>query len=70
MSIAVADFNGDGKADLVTADGYSDTATVLLGNGDETFAAPLSPPTGTSPSFAAVGDFNGDGLPDWQLRTT
>jgi hypothetical protein len=63
-SVAVADFNGDGKADLVTADAGSNTVTVLLGNGDGTFAAPLSPAAGTDPIFAAVGDFNGDGWPD------
>ncbi len=63
-SVAVADFNGDGKADLVTANAGSNTVTVLLGNGDGTFAAPLSPAAGTDPIFAAVGDFNGDGLPD------
>jgi hypothetical protein len=63
-SVAIADFNGDGKADLVTANGGSDTATVLLGNGDGTFAAPQSPATGKTPIFAGVGDFNGDGTPD------
>ena len=31
--IAVGDFNGDGKSDLVTADYTADTASVLLGNG-------------------------------------
>ena len=63
-SIAVGDFNGDGKADLVTGDAGSNTATVLLGNGDGTFAAPLNPPAGTNSLFVGVGDFNGDGLPD------
>ena len=63
-SIAVGDFNGDGKADLVTGNAGSNTASVLLGNGDGTFAAPLSPAAGTNPLFVAVGDFNGDGLPD------
>jgi hypothetical protein len=63
-SVAVADFNGDGKPDLVTADAGSNTLTVLTGNGDGTFAAPLSPAAGTNPIFAAVGDFNGDGIPD------
>jgi hypothetical protein len=63
-SVAVADFNGDGKADLVIANAGSNTLTVLLGNGDGTFAAPLSPAAGTDPLFVALGDFNGDGIPD------
>jgi FG-GAP-like repeat len=64
QSVAVADFNGDGKADLAIANAGSDTVTVLLGNGDGTFTAPLSPATGATPNYAAVGDFNGDGIPD------
>ena len=63
-SVAVADFNGDGKPDLVTANAGSNTVTVLLGNGDGTFATPLSFAAGADPVFAAVGDFNGDGIPD------
>ncbi len=63
-SVAVADFNGDGKADLAVANAGSKTITVLLGNGDGTFAAPLTTAAGADPVFAAVGDFNGDGIPD------
>lgn len=64
QSVAVGDFNGDGKADLVTANAASNTATVLLGNGDGTFTLADSPTTGVDPLFGAVGDFNGDGLSD------
>ncbi|HWW15615.1 MAG TPA: VCBS repeat-containing protein [Candidatus Dormibacteraeota bacterium] len=63
-SVVVADFNGDGKADLAIANAGSNTVAVLLGNGDGSFAVPLSPATGTTPNYAAVGDFNGDGIPD------
>jgi len=38
--------------------------SVLLGNGDGSFASPLQFETGTAPSSVAMGDFNGDGLPD------
>jgi hypothetical protein len=63
-SIAIADFNGDGKLDLALA-GSSQTA-ILLGNGDGTFtAAPNPPQIGTSQLVAA--DFNGDGELDLAL---
>ena len=63
-SVAVGDFNGDGKADLVTSNAGSDTVTVLLGNGDGTFTVTANPKVGATPNFAAAGDFNGDGLSD------
>ena len=37
LSLAVGDFNGDGKLDLATANDYDVTVSVLLGNGDGTF---------------------------------
>ena len=60
----MGDFNGDGKSDLVTADGDDDTACVLLGNGNGTFQAKQAFGTGAGCSFVAVGDFNGDGKSD------
>ena len=58
-NVYVADFNGDGKLDLLSSDG-----TMNLGHGDGTFTAgtPVSVPNGVS--FLAVADFNGDGKPD------
>jgi hypothetical protein len=63
-SIAVGDFNGDGKPDLAVANSNDNTVTVLLGNGDGTFEAAASPATGVNPTSIAVGDFNGDGKTD------
>ena len=62
--VAVADFNGDGKSDLATADQNDDTASVLLGNGNGTFQAKQSFGTGSHPALVAAADFNGDGVND------
>jgi hypothetical protein len=64
-SIAVADFNADGKQDLALVDTYANSVITLLGNGDGTFqkAAP-SPTVGQFPNEVVAGDFNGDGIPD------
>ena len=61
----VADFDGDGKADLAVTNS-DNTLTILLGNGDGTFRATAASPM-TFPYTASVGpsaDFNGDGIPD------
>jgi FG-GAP-like repeat len=63
-SVAVGDFNGDGKLDLVTANFAANTVSVLLAKGDGTFQAKVDYPTGSSPHAVAVGDFNGDGKSD------
>ena len=57
------DFNGDGKSDLVVANQYSSNVSILLGNGDGTFAAAVNY-AAADPLSVAVGDFNGDGKSD------
>src|SRR5437879_13290803 len=52
-SVAVEDFNEDGKADLVTP------GDVLLGNGDGSFQAAQDYAAGSD--SVAVGNFDGDG---------
>jgi hypothetical protein len=66
FSVVVGDFNGDGIQDLAVANDGSNNVTVLLGNGSGGFtAAPGSPfAVGSGPESVAVGDFNGDGIPD------
>src|SRR4249920_3811620 len=65
-AIAAADFNRDGKLDLLVGINDSSGKVMLfLGNGDGTFASPTS--TTTSIAFVwsmVVSDFNGDGKPD------
>jgi len=63
-SLTAADFNGDGKLDLAVSNAGANTVSVLLGNGDGTFAAKVDYATGNLPMAAAVGDFNHDGIPD------
>jgi hypothetical protein len=63
-SVTVADFNGDGIADLVVADQGSTMVSVLLGKGDGTFGAAQDYDAGRKPASVTVADFNGDGILD------
>ncbi|MCU1262484.1 MAG: repeat-containing protein, partial [Bryobacterales bacterium] len=62
-SIAAADFNGDGKPDLVIANANDNTVTVLIGDGTGLFAPASGSPfaAGNFPVSVAAGDLNGDG---------
>jgi hypothetical protein len=60
IATASADFNGDGKADLVVASAASGVVDLLLGNGDGTFKEASKLAAGYSWSALAVGDLNGD----------
>jgi hypothetical protein len=58
-SIAAGDFNGDGKIDLAL--GISTSVSILINNGNGTFAAEVQYPTGITPIAIASGDFDLDG---------
>jgi hypothetical protein len=68
-SVAVGDFNRDGKVDLVISApsaGFSTTAgrvSELLGNGDGTFQGAVALPS-IFPGSVVVGDFDRDGVLD------
>ncbi len=76
-SVTVADFNGDGKLDLLTGGanvpgpGY-DNFSIRLGNGNGTFGAAQgfsTNPDGHSAVQTTAADFNGDGKLDVAVTT-
>jgi hypothetical protein len=65
-SIAVADFNKDGIADIAVSDWRASTVTVYFGSGKGSFNHTWSFPLrmrGTVPQITTA-DFNDDGIPD------
>ena len=69
LGLAVADLNGDGRQDIVVTNASSgatvgQTVSVLLGNGDGTFAPRVTYGTGVDPEAVTIADVNGDGKPD------
>jgi FG-GAP-like repeat/FG-GAP repeat len=68
VAIAAADFNGDGKPDIVAVNASSGASvpsiTILLNHGDGTFDSPVTITTPSSGQSVAVGDLNADGFLD------
>jgi hypothetical protein len=67
--LAAADVNNDGVNDLITADRSANGLIVFRGNGDGTFAAPLTVPTTIPAHGFTIGDFDGDGNTDIAFRS-
>lgn len=65
-SVAVADFNKDGKSDLVTANNVSNNISVLFGKDNGSFdpAVNFVLQSASAPISVTVGDFNRDGKSD------
>ncbi|MEX8512724.1 MAG: cadherin-like domain-containing protein, partial [Leptothrix ochracea] len=63
-AVAIADMNGDGKLDIVTANNASGDVSVLPGTGLGTFGVARTYTVGVFPLGVAVADLNGDTFPD------
>jgi large repetitive protein len=64
QSLAVGDFNRDGKLDLAVASQGATGVSVLLGNGDGTFQAPVNYTVPVAPDYVVVGDLRNIGIQD------
>ncbi|HUZ06841.1 MAG TPA: VCBS repeat-containing protein [Candidatus Paceibacterota bacterium] len=62
--IAVADVNGDGRPDLISANNLADTLTVLTNNGSGGFGSNATLTVGSGPYGVVAVNVNGDGKPD------
>jgi hypothetical protein len=64
QSVAVADFNGDGKPDVAVANASNHTISVLLNNGNGTFQAPVNYTVNKNPAEIISADLDGDSKQD------
>ena len=66
--LTTADFNRDGRLDLLSVDNTNGDVAIFLGNGNGTFQAPIVLAQQFA-NTAAVGDFNNDGNADFVVIT-
>lgn len=68
VSISVGDLDGDGKADLIVANRFANTVSVLRNTssapGNISYAPKIDLATGSEPVSITVGDLDGDGKGD------
>ena len=62
--VTTADVNGDGKVDLICADGNGGELLVLTNTGGGSFVLASQPVTGSNPNSVVAADVNGDGKVD------
>jgi subtilisin-like proprotein convertase family protein len=63
-NLAIGDFNNDNRQDLVVTNQVSNDVSILLGNGNGTFAPQTLLTAGSGPYDVAVGRFNADSNDD------
>lgn len=65
ISVAVGDFNQDGRPDIVYANRYDHNISVLIASGAQgNFNPPVNYAVGNNPSRLAISDLNADGSVD------
>ena len=64
VAMAAADFDGDGRSDLVTANNQGNSMTVLLAGQHGGFVTQPALPVGVAPNWVATADLDGDGAID------
>jgi Bacterial Ig-like domain (group 3)/FG-GAP-like repeat/FG-GAP repeat len=64
QQLVIADFNGDGKADMAVTNAQDSQVSILLGLGNGTFQTQVTYGVGFNPVGVATADFNEDGFPD------
>lgn len=70
ISVAVADLDGDGHADLAVANTERNEISIMRGDGAGGFGPPEPVGSGRHPDEIAVGDFDGNGKPDLAALVT